>query len=195
MHVKPLSVFLIPLLLSNLSQAQQEEPRLRIVVTSGQGTVNNIHSRTNPTPVVEVQDQDRKPLPGVPVVFFLPSQGPGGIFSNSSTTLTATTDSQGRAAARAIRFNDQTGSFDIRVTASYHGETATTTITETNVSGSSSANNGGGLGFGTKAWIILAICGGAVAAGVLLATRGGSSKAGPPPIVITPGTPTVGPPQ
>jgi hypothetical protein len=34
-----------------------------------------------------------------------------------------------------------------------------------------------------------------VAAGVLLATRGGSSKAGPPPIVITPGTPTVGPPQ
>ena len=195
MHAKaPLSFFLISLLLSNLGRAQQPgEPNLRIEVISGQGTINDVHSRTNTAPVVEVEDQNRKPLPGVPVVFFLPAQGPGGVFSNGSTTLTAATDSQGRATANGMRFNHQTGSFDIRVTASYQGETATATITETNVSGTSTSGGGGGLG--TRAWIILGICGAAVAAGVLLATRGGSSKAGPPPIVITAGTPTVGAPQ
>jgi hypothetical protein len=192
----PLSVFVISLLLSNLGRAQEETPKLRIVVVSGQGTINNIHSRSNPTPVVEVQDQNRKPLPGVPVVFFLPSQGPGGVFSNSSTTLTANTDSQGRAAASGIRFNRQTGSFDIRVSASYQGETASTTISETNVSGSSSSSGGGGgIGFGTKAWIILGIAAGAAVTAAILATRSRSNAPGLPPIVITPGTPTVGAPQ
>jgi hypothetical protein len=199
MHAKaPLSFFLISLLLSNLAMAeQQDDSKLRIVVISGQGSINNIHSRTNVTPVVEVEDQNRKPLPGVPVVFYLPNQGPGGVFSNSSTTLTATTDNHGRAAASGIRFNNQTGSFDIRVTANYQGETATTTITQTDVTGTSSSGSGGGGGggLGTRAWVILGICGAAVAAGVLLATRGSSTKAGPPPIVITPGTPTVGAPQ
>ena len=48
---------------------------------------------------------------------------------------------------------------------------------------------------GAKAWIILAICGGAVAGAVIAATHKGSSSSGTPPIVITPGTPTVGAPQ
>ncbi len=197
MHVKaPFTFLLISLLLANLSRAQQpDQQKLRIVVISGQGTINNIHSRTNPTPVVQVEDQNRKLLAGVPVVFFLPAQGPGGIFSNSSTTLTATTDSQGRASAGGIRFNHQTGSFDIRVTASYQGETATATITETNVSGSSSGGGGGGMSFGTKAWIILGISAGAVVAAAILATRSKSGTPGQPPVVITAGTPTVGAPQ
>lgn len=189
----PLSFFLISLLLSNPGQAQQSgDGKLQIVVISGQGTLNNIHSRSNPSPVVEVQDQDRKPLPNVPVVFFLPAQGPGGIFSNGTTTLTTNTDMHGRAAANGIRFHPQTGSFDIRVTASYQGETATTTITETNVSGSSS---GGGFSFGTKAWVILGISAGLAVTAAILATRSKSSTPGPPPVVITAGTPTVGAPQ
>jgi len=193
----PFSFFLISLLVSNPSLAQQpSEPKLRIVVVSGQGTLNNIHSRSNPAPVVEVQDENRKPLAGVPVVFFLPSQGPGGLFANGTATLTANTDMQGRAAASGIRFNPQTGSFDIRVTASYQGETASATITETNVIGSSSrGGGGGGIGFGTKAWIILGISAGAAVAAAILATRSKTSTPGPPPVVITAGTPTVGPPQ
>lgn len=197
MHAKaPLTFFLISLLTNPAWAQEPNEPKLHIVVIDGQGSLNNIHSRTNPTPVVEVQDQNRKPLPNVPVVFFLPTQGPGGVFSNGSSTLTANTDNQGRAAARGIRFNNQTGSFDIRVSASYQGESADTTITQTNVIGSSSGGGGGGIGFGTKAWIILGISAATVVTAVILATRSKSpSTAGQPPVVITAGTPTVGAPQ
>lgn len=197
MHSKaPFAVFLVSLLVSNTAAAQEPAPKLRIVVIAGQGTINNIHSRANTTPVIEVQDENRKPIPGVPVVFFLPTQGPGGVFSDGATTRTARTDSHGRAAASGIRFNSQTGSFDIRVTASYQGETATETVTETNAAGTSASGGGGGGGFSTRTWAILGVSVGVAVAGILLATlHRGTSKEGPAPVVITAGTPTVGAPQ
>ena len=190
------SSFLIFLLLFNFLGcpvfAQQTE--LRILIVEGDGTINNIKQRVNVEPVVEVRDQDNKVVEGAAVVFFLPAQGPSGTFSNGTKTLTTSTDRSGRAVARGIHPNSQTGRFDIRVTASFQGQTASATITQTNISGS--AAGGGGMSVGTKAWIILAICGGAVAGAVIAAThKGSSSSSGTPPIVITPGTPTVGAPQ
>ena len=190
------SSFLIFLVLFNffsLSAAGQE-PALRILIVEGDGTINNIKQRVNVMPVVEVRDENQRLVEGAAVVFFLPDQGPSGTFSNGSKTLTTTTDRMGRASAPGIRPNSQTGRFDIRVTASYQGQTASATITQTNISGA--APGGGGMSVGTKAWIILAICGGAVAGAVLAAThKSSSSSSGPGPIVITPGTPTVGAPQ
>ena len=189
--------FLIFLLLFNFfgGVVFAQPPELRIVIVEGDGTLNNIKQRVNVEPVIEVRDdQNNKLVEGAAVVFFLPAQGPSGTFSNGTKTLTTSTDRMGRAAARGIRPNNQTGRFDIRVTASYEGATASATITQTNISGSTPG--GGGMGVATKAWIILAICGGAVAGAVLAAThKGSSSSSGPPPIVITPGTPTVGAPQ
>lgn len=188
--------FLIFLLLFNFfgGPVSAQQPELRIVIVEGDGTINNIRQRVNVEPVIEVRDQNNKLVEGAAVVFFLPAQGPGGTFSNGTKTLTTSTDRMGRAAARGIRPNNQTGRFDIRVTASHEGATASATITQTNISGSTPG--GGGMGVGTKAWIILAICGAAVAGAVLAAThKGSSSSSGPPPIVITPGTPTVGAPQ
>jgi hypothetical protein len=177
----------------NLLTAQQSG--LRIVIVEGEGAINNINQKVNVPPVVEVRDESNKLVEGAAVVFSLPTQGPGGIFANGTNTLNATTDRQGRATASGIRLNRQTGQLDIRVTASVGGQTASVTITQTNVSGVSSS--GGGGGSSKKILILVAVVGAAAAVGVLVALRHGSSStpSGPPPIVITPGTPTVGGPN
>ncbi len=175
----------------NLLTAQQ--PGLRIAIVEGDGAINNINQKITVVPVVEVRDESGQPVEGAAVVFFLPTQGPGGTFANGTNTLNATTDRQGRAIANGIRLNRQTGKFDIRVTASQGGQTASATITQTNVSGVSSSGSGGSS---KKIWILLAVAGAAAGIGVLVALHHGSSTpSGPPPIVITPGTPTVGGPN
>ncbi len=177
----------------NVLTAQQ--PALHIVIVEGDGAINNINQKINVAPVVEVRDESNKPVEGAAVVFSLPTQGPGGIFANGTNTLTATSDRQGRATANGIRLNRQTGKFDIRVTVSVGGQTASATITQNNVSGISSSGANGGNS--KKIWILIAVAGGAAAIGALVALHHGSSStsSGTPPIVITPGTPTVGGPN
>jgi len=186
------------LLLTNLAPAQpleQEPPKLIINIVEGEGTLNNIKQRVNREPIVQVEDENHKPIAGAAVVFFLPTSGPGGAFANGSQTLTVTTDSLGRAAATGIRPNQQTGQMQIRVTASANGLTASATITQMNVVG---ANVGGGLSTTAKVLIIVAVAAGA-AAGAIVATRGGGSSSTASSttsaITITPGTPSVGAPH
>ena len=171
----------------------QEPPKLAIVVVEGEGAVNNLKAQAVAPTVIQVVDENQKPIAGAAVVFFLPNQGPGGTFFDSTRSLTVTTDAQGRATIRGIRFNRLSGQMQIRVTASSGGQTATATITQTNVGGP-----GGSPGLSTKAkiWIVVGVAAG-VTVGVVLGTRGGSSSSGAastPPITITPGTPTVGAP-
>jgi hypothetical protein len=168
-------------------------PKLGIVIVEGEGAINNIKERTIREPVVQVEDENHKPIAGAAVVFFLPNQGPGGAFFDGTKSLTVTTDAQGRAALRGIRFNGLSGQMQIRVTASSGGQTATATITQTNVAGAAASS---GLSTTAKVLIIVAIAAGA-AVGAILATRGSSSSssaASTPPITITAGTPTVGAP-
>ena len=171
------------------AEAQQPQPTLAIVVAEGEGAINNINQRVMHDPAVQVVDQNQKPVAGAAVVFFLPSQGPSGQFFDGTRTLSVTTDAQGRAVARGIKINGIPGQMQIRVTASYQGQTATAAITETNLGG-----GGKGLSKTAKIIIIVALAAGATA-GAIAATRGGSSApAAAPPITITAGTPTVGAP-
>jgi hypothetical protein len=194
------SIFLIFLVLLNLlgipGWSQQNPAGLQIVIVEGEGALNNIKQRVTRDPIVQVEDENHKPIAGASVVFTLPNQGPGGTFDNGTNTLTTMTNNQGQAVARGIRFNNQVGSMQMRVTASFGGQTATAVITQTNLIGTS--GGGGGGGSATK-WLIILGVAGAVAAGVIVATHGGSSSpAAPPPVptvTITPGTPTVGAPQ
>lgn len=190
------SAFMSCLLLTNLAPARpvdQDAPKLIINVVEGEGALNNIKQRVNREPIVQVEDENHKPIAGAAVVFFLPTSGPGGAFANGSQTLTVTTDSLGRAAATGIRPNHQTGQMQIRVSASHNGLTASATITQMNVVG---ANVGGGLSTTAKVLIVVAVAAGA-AAGAIIATRGGSSSSTSTTsaITITPGTPTVGAPH
>src|SRR5580704_1591802 len=99
--------------------AQDVAPKLQIVIVEGEGAINNVKQRVNREPIVQVEDENHKPVAGAAVIFFLPNQGPGGTFANGSTSLTTTTNAQGQAAARGIRFNNQAGSMAIRVAASF----------------------------------------------------------------------------
>ena len=195
----PRSICLVFLLSANLFRplAWGQEPlvRLRIVVVEGDGTANTAGQRVSHDPVVEVQDENRMAVAGAAVTFFLPIQGPTGTFLNGSQTLTVNTNAQGRATASGIRLNGSTGQMQIRVTASFQGQTATATITENNQPGATST---GGLSRTGKLSILFALIAGATAGGIL-GTRGGSSSTAPapppPPISITAGTPTVGGPR
>lgn len=191
------SIFLILLALLNLlgtpAWGQQNPASLQIVIVEGEGALNNIKQRVNRDPIVQVEDENHKPIAGAAVVFVLPNQGPGGTFANGTNTLTTTTDNQGQAVARGIRFNNQVGSMQMRVTASFGGQTATAVITQTNLVSASSGGGGGGNGL---KWLIAVGVATAVAVGVIVATRGGGSSTPPPipTVTITPGTPTVGAP-
>jgi hypothetical protein len=198
MHPRtPHCLFLIALLLLNFSGLPvwgQTPTSLQIVIVEGQGAINNVKQRVNREPIVQVEDENHKPVAGAAVIFFLPNQGPGGTFANGSTSLTTTTNAQGQAVARGIRFNNQAGAMEIRVAASFAGQTASAIITQTNVLGAAASGGSvGGMSLTTKLLIIGAVVGGAVAAGVIVANRGSSTTA-TPTTTITPGTVSVGAP-
>jgi hypothetical protein len=176
--------------------AQQQTPqKLNIVILGGEGAINNIRQRVAREPIVQVEDENHKPVAGAVVIFLLPDSGPGGSFPGGAQSLTVKTDAQGRAAARGLRPNNIEGEFQIQVTAAYQGVTVSTTITQSNALGAAAAAGGGISG---KLLAILAVAGGAVAAGVVAATRGGNGGGGPAtpsPTVISAGPPNVGAPR
>lgn len=196
-HRTPHALFAILLILihfTGLPASAQNPAGLQIVIVEGEGAINNVKQRVNREPIVQVEDENHKPIAGAAVIFFLPNDGPGGTFANGSMTFTTTTNSQGQAVARGIRFNNQPGSMQIRVTASFAGQAASAVISQTNVLGVAASGAAvGGMSLGLKLLIIGAVIGGGVAAGVVLANRSGTPiPSGPGTITITPGTVTVG---
>ncbi|MCS7026331.1 MAG: hypothetical protein NZV14_16150 [Bryobacteraceae bacterium] len=194
-----LLVVLVGLDLSVVRGLAQEAPapkKLNLVIVEGDGAVNNIRQRVAREPIVEVRDENDRPLAGVVVVFTLPNQGAGASFPNGARMLTTVTDNAGRAVGRGLQPNNVAGRFEIRVTASFRGQSASATITQENAllaaTGASAAGSG-------KLIAILAAVGGAAAAGVAVAASRGGGGAAPTPAptvtVISPGTPTVGPPR
>jgi hypothetical protein len=174
---------------------EQPKPKLNIVIIEGEGAVNNIKQRTAREPIVQVEDENHRPLAGASVVFLLPDSGPSGVFANGTRMMTVLTDQQGRAVATGLRPNSVVGKFQIRVNASYQGMTGNATVAQSNAMAAAA----GAAGVSGKVIAIIAVAGGAAAGGVLAATRGGGAKAPPTqpptPIVITPGTPSVGAPR
>ena len=204
----PCAFILTSALLLNLLEIpawSQAPAGISIVIVEGEGAINNVKERVNRELIVQVEDQNHKAVSGAAVIFFLPNDGPSGTFINGQTSLTTTTNAQGRATARGIQFNNLSGPMQVRISASYAGRTASAVISQTNaLSGASTAGSGigggsgGGMSLGTKLIIIGAIAGGAAAAGIVLGSRGSSSGPGTPTIptvTISPGTPTVGGPQ
>ena len=189
-------IALLPLNFCGLPVWGQTPTSLRIVIVEGEGAINNVKQRVNREPIILVEDENHKSIAGASVTFFLPNQGPGGTFANGTNSLTTSTNAQGQAVARGIRFNNQAGTMEIRVAASIGGQTASAIITQTNVLGSAASGGSvGGMSRATKILILVAIAGG-VAGGVIAATHGGGSTTTTPSTTITPGTVTVGaPPQ
>ena len=197
MVVKPViaSALLLSLLAQTVSYGYQvagEIQKLNIAIVEGDGAVNNIRQRMAREPMVQVTDENRKPIAGAVVVFLLPNQGAGGAFANGAKSLTTLTDANGNAVARGMQANRLSGQYQIKVTASHQGQTSSTAINMTNAVLTGAA----ATGISMKLLLILA-AGGATAAGIAVAASGGGGGGTPPrqSTTVTPGTPTVGGPR
>jgi len=172
--------------------------KLTIVVIEGEGAIHNLRNRTAGTLAVQIEDENKSPVAGANVTFTLPSQGASGSFPHGILAMT-TTDSQGKVTVSGLRPNGVAGKMEIRVTASYQGETAHATITQFNMM-VEKADRKSGHG---KIIVILLVAGAAAAGGIVASTNKSSSAGSPPrpsgpspvAISITPGVGTVGPPQ
>jgi hypothetical protein len=183
-----------------LSSAFAQAPVLNLVVVEGEGQINNIRQRTAREPVVQVEDENHKPVAGAVVAFTTPSRGASAVFANGSHTLTVTTDDTGRAVARGLQPNSARGQYQVHVNASYRGQKASKDINMTNAVVTAAGTVAAGAAHG-KLIAILAVVGAAAAGGAAYAaTKGGGTTpanipAGSSPTTISAGAGSVGPPR
>lgn len=167
-------------------------PRLTIETVEGDGAINSIQLHRAHDPVVRVLGPLGQPLAGATVTFLLPATGASGSFIDSGLSSTTQTDNHGTAVGRGLRPNAVEGKFQIRVTASWRGSEAATTIAQVNAGPANKSSH-------TK-WIVIAgAVAGVAAAGALAASHGGGSNTGnsvaAPGGSISAGTPSFGPPH
>jgi hypothetical protein len=171
-----------------MAQTAAPPPHLQITILDGEGALNNIKQRVAREPIVQVEDENHKPVAGAVVIFLLPDSGPGGTFLDGTNMFTTTTDAEGKAVASDLKPNNVAGKFQIRVRVKHGDDTAEATIAQTNLIGAVSGGGAAAHAFPAK-WVIVGIAAaGGLAAGII-ASKGGSHST-----TITPGTPTVGAP-
>ena len=90
--------------------------QLHVVILDGEGALNNIKERTAREPIVQIQDENHKPVSEAAVVFLIQGNGgssAGGAFANGLTSFTTTTGADGIAKAPGLAPNGVAGSFTI----------------------------------------------------------------------------------
>lgn len=170
--------------------AQEAAGGLQITIIEGDNAIVNVRQRVSREAIIQVEDENRKPVAGALVTLVSPGNGPSAVFSNGASNITLTTDNLGRVTVRGIRPNSVSGKYSIRITATKGTLRATAQLNMTNMAAAAAA--AGGISAKVLALIIAGAAGAAV--GGVLATRNGGAPA-PQPTVITPGTPVVGPPR
>jgi hypothetical protein len=184
----------------NLGAQQSHSPAepivqsLRVIALAGNGEHNDLERRTMAPVVVNVLDQNGRPVEGAAVVFRFPLNGPGASFSNGEKARTTRTNADGQAAAVDWMADNGVGRFQVRVTASRGNELGEATISMANVTRiTEEMTKGKSKSAWSSRWVKVAIVAGAAgaAAGIVLATRGGSA----PTISASPGSPTIGGPR
>ena len=129
-----------------MAQATGGPQSLNIEVIEGEGALNNVRLRTARETIVEVQDENHKPVAGALVTFAAKGGNP---FQRG--ILRATTDATGRVHANPLQLRSTAGRLNMQVKASYMGRTATQTIHQVNAlqtpnqASSTGANTSGGV--------------------------------------------------
>src|ERR1039457_208935 len=168
------------------------ETRRQIVVVEGQNAINNSKTHTGREPVIEVRDDKDARDAGDLVTFQAPGTGPSAVFGTGETTFLTQTDASGRATGQGLKPNNAKGPFEIRVTASLNGETASAAIAHTNARPSETK-------WSSKKVLLITLLAGAAAGGAAAALHGGKSAAATPTPTntgtIVPGSPSFGPPH
>lgn len=171
------------------------EQSLKILVLAGNGEMNDLERRVMAPLVVQVLDQNERPVEGAEVVFRFPLNGPSATFPGGKTSLTVRTSGTGQAPALNWMANGQVGNFQVHVNATYGNQVGETTLSMENVTRVADvARKTKHESLWSHRWFKIAVIGGAAAAvgiGVFLATRGKSGST----VTINPGSPGVGAPQ
>lgn len=163
--------------------ASNQADGLRIVVIEGEDAVNIIQQKTAVRPIVEVRDRNNLPVAGATVQFTLGGSG-GASFAGGAQTITVTTNAAGRAAITELNPIGN-GPLQIRVDATYQGQSASTTINQTNFAtkadatqaGRTTAQNAAGAGGGLSKAAIAGIVGGITAGTIVGVQRATANQA------------------
>lgn len=111
------------------SIAADTDRHLNITILEGEGALNNIRQRDAREPVVQVTDDNHKPVAGAALLFLIHSNGGAtATFGENSLTFSTTTDAQGIAHATGLHLGPHPGSITITVTASVAGVVAATAV-------------------------------------------------------------------
>lgn len=179
-----------------LPTAAEQADTLRIVVIEGEDAINIVQQKTALAPVVEVRDRNDQPVTGA-IVRFAIRRG-RGTFAGART-LSVTTNAAGRAVATGLTPTGS-GALQIGASATFQGQTAVATITQTNVmtaaqaaaatggSASGTAAPGtavGGGGSGGLSGTTLGVVGGAAAGGAIVAVKALGGDVAEPASAVT----------
>ena len=173
---------------------QAGQPKsLLITIVEGEGALNDVRTRTAREPIVEVDDENHKPVAGALVLFSLDKSGSTYANFSGLPTVSVRTDQAGRAAATGFHTTQKKGSYKINVQASIAELVANAIINESNievlVSQSGAPPSAVGVGVHHKViWIVSGVLVAGAVAGIVAATQQSS------PTSVSTGTGTVGAP-
>jgi hypothetical protein len=169
---------------------------LTINIVKGEGGINSIRKRSGTPIEIEVRDGQGKPVPGVQVIFRLPSFGASGSFPGGELMSRVTTGPSGNATMTGFVPNDTTGRFNIKITADSGSLSGSAVVSQINVAELASDKPKSHK----TLWILLAAGAGGGAAVAIAAGKGGgsgssSAAAVSPSVTLTPGGISVGGPH
>jgi len=178
-----------------VAPASAQPKGLFINIIEGEGALNDIRTRTAREPIVEVDDENHKPVAGALVLFAIDNGGSGSPFATFSgaNTISVQTDAAGRAVGRGFQITQHKGPYKINVRATKGELQADSVILQSNIevllSPSGAQTTAAVVAHHHWGWIIGGVAAAGAAAGILIATHSSSS-----PTTVTPGTGTVGAP-
>jgi hypothetical protein len=173
----------------------------KMIRLAGNGGMNDLERKVMSPLVVQVLDQNDRPVDGAEVIFRFPLRGASAVFADQKTSQTVRTNADGQAAAVGWTANDQVGTFQVVVTASRGNELGETTVSMTNVTRIVAEEAVKKKHWWSSRWAKIGIAAGAAGAvvAIVLATRdsgtAGPGGGGTPTITASPGAPTIGGPQ
>jgi hypothetical protein len=177
---------------SGATASPASQPKsLYITIVAGEGALNDIRTRTAREPIVQVDDENHKPVAGALVLFSLDKSGTSYANFGGMSSISVHTNEAGRAVASGFQITGRRGTYTIHVRASYGSLVAEEAFIESNIkvlvpeSGPPAAM--GGISH-KKVWIVSSILAAGAIAGIVLATQQSS------PTTVSAGTGTVGAP-
>jgi hypothetical protein len=105
---------------------------LFISILEGEGELNDVRARTAREPIVQVEDENHKPVAGALVLFAIPRGSASAANFSGLNSLTVRTGADGRAIGHGFHVTRHTGKLEIDVTASVAAATAEVVIHQTN---------------------------------------------------------------